>query len=349
MRIFGIVQLIVFVFVFSILTACTKSKKKPNPRSGPPPTPKVEGYKVAITPYSDHIEIPGSLLANEATEIHPEISGRLTYLNAAEGKVVTKGTLLAKIFDGDLKAQLAKLETQLKVQRQTASRYEELLKIQGVSQQEYDLITLNINNIQADMDVVKSNIQRTEIRAPFSGTLGLRMISPGAYVSPATTITTIRQNSQLKIDFTIPEKFTSAIQNGQKVKFTSEGIAKTFTARVMAMESGLNEQNRSLIVRALVEDNDGQLLPGKFAKVVIDFAPDTNAIMIPSQSVIPLAKKKQVAVFHGGIVVFKDVETGSRDSSRVEILSGLIPGDTIITTGLMSLKPNAKVILSKVQ
>ncbi|MCW5917338.1 MAG: efflux RND transporter periplasmic adaptor subunit, partial [Ferruginibacter sp.] len=231
---------------------------------------------------------------------------------------------------------------------QTANRYEELLKIQGVSQQEYDLIRLAVNNIQADIDVVRSNLIRTEIRAPFSGTLGLRMVSPGAFVSPSTIITTIRQNNQLKIDFTVPERYTTKINRGQKVKFSSEGDSKTYWAIVIAKESGLNELNRSLVVRALVENNDGNLLPGKFAKVTIDFAPDTNAIMIPSQAVIPLARNKQVAVYNDGKVIFKDVETGARDSSRVEILSGLNPGDTIITTGLMSLKPNAKVVLSKV-
>ena len=348
MRIFGLVQLILILFAFSFLGACTKGKKKPNPKAGPPPTPQVEAYRVTNAPYSDHLEIPGNILANEATEIHPEISGRLTYLNATEGRMVAKGTLLARLFDGDLRAQLAKLETQLKVQQQTANRYEELLKIQGVSQQEYDLIRLAVNNIQADIDVVRSNLIRTEIRAPFSGTLGLRMVSPGAFVSPSTIITTIRQNNQLKIDFTVPERYTTKINRGQKVKFSSEGDSKTYWAIVIAKESGLNELNRSLVVRALVENNDGNLLPGKFAKVTIDFAPDTNAIMIPSQAVIPLARNKQVAVYNDGKVIFKDVETGARDSSRVEILSGLNPGDTIITTGLMSLKPNAKVVLSKV-
>lgn len=336
-----------FVFII-ILGACSKSKKKENPKAGPPPAAKVDAHRVSTTTISDKLEIPGSIVANEATEIHPEISGRLTYLNTAEGKPVSKGTLLAKIYDGDLRAQLAKLQTQLKVQQQTADRYESLLKIQGVSQQEYDLIKLEINNIRADMDVVNSNIIRTEIRAPFSGTLGLRMVSPGAYVSPTTIITTIRQNNQLKIDFTVPERFITQMLAGQTVNFTAEGNPTTYQAKVIATESGVNEANRSLNVRALVQNNDGKILPGAFAKVNIEFAPDTNAIMIPSQAVIPQARGKQVAVYNGGIVIFKDVETGMRDSSRIEITKGLNPGDTIITTGLMSLKPKTKVQLGKI-
>jgi membrane fusion protein (multidrug efflux system) len=342
------VYLIAGLLIIISLGACSKSKKKENPKAGPPPTPRVEAYRVVATTISDKLEIPGSVVANEATEIHPEISGRLTYLNTAEGKVVSKGTLLAKIYDGDLRAQLAKLQSQLKVQQQTADRYESLLKIQGVSQQEYDMIRLEINNIRADMEVVQSNIIRTEIRAPFSGTLGLRMVSPGAYVSPATVITTLRQNNQLKIDFTVPERFTSQILSGQKVNFTAEGNPTTYEAKVIATESGVDEANRSLNVRALVQNNDGKLLPGAFAKVNISFAPDTNAIMIPSQAVIPQVRGKQVAVYSGGVVLFKDVETGMRDSSRIEITKGLEQGDTIITTGLMSLKPNAKVQLAKI-
>jgi len=334
--------------MIGLFGACNSHKNKVNPKAGPPPMPKVEAFRIITSSVSDHIEIPGSILANEATEIHPEISGRLTYLNAIEGKTVAKGTLLAKIYDGDLRAQLLKLETQLKVQEQTAGRYEELLKIQGVSRQEYDLIKLDLNNIRADIDVVKSNIVRTEIRAPFTGTLGLRMVSPGAYVSPASIITSIRQNNQLKIDFTVPEKYISQLHDGLTVNFTSEGNPKTYEAKIIATESGVDESNRSLQVRALVQNNDGNLLPGRFAKVVINFTPDTNAIMIPSQAVIPMARNKQVAVYRGGIVKFTEVETGVRDSSNVEIVSGLNPGDTVITTGLMSLKPDAKVELSKV-
>ena len=238
---------------------------------------------------------------------------------------------------------------QLQVQEQTAKRYEELIKINGVSQQEYDLIVLQSNNIRADIDIVRSNIMRTEIKAPFSGTLGLKMVSPGAYVSPQSVITTIRQKSMLKLDFTLPEKFTSKLQTGQLVSFTTEGNNKIYKAKVIATESGMQEDNRSLQVRSIIINNDGDLLPGAFAKVKLDFEPDPNAIMIPSQSILPQARGKQVVVYNGGTIKFVNIETGLRDSSDVQVLNGLQPGDTIITTGLMSLKPNGKVVLNKVK
>lgn len=334
------------------ITACSSKDKKDKAAAGAkpaaPPIPKVEVYIVGTSTVAENIELPGSVIANEATSINPEISGRLVYLNAAEGKQVGKGTLIAKIYDGDLKAQLNKLSVQLKVQEQTAKRYEELLKINGVSQQEYDMIVLQSSNIRADMEIIRSNIMRTEIRAPFSGTLGLKMVSPGAFVSPQTTITTIRQNSELKVDFTLPERFTGKLRPGHIVSFTAEGNDKVYNAKVVATESGLSEESRSLNVRALISNNDNTLLPGIFVKVKLGFEPDTSAIMIPSQAIVPQARGKKAVLFRGGTVAFTDIQTGLRDSARVQVLSGLQPGDTIITTGLMALKPGGKVQLGKI-
>ncbi len=316
---------------------------------GGSPALKVDGYIVKTMPLTDNLELPGSIIANEATEINPEISGRLVYLNVAEGKRVGKGTLIGKIYDGDLVAQLNKLKVQVQVAQETSKRYEELLKINGISQQEYDLARLSINNLQADMAIIRSNIMRTEIRAPFSGTLGLKAVSPGAYVTPATTLTSIRQQSQLKLDFTLPEKYTTKLQTGQLVSLTAEGNKKEYHARIIATESGVEESNRSLQVRAALLDGDDKLIPGQFVKVKTRFDPDPDAIMIPSQAVIPQARGKQVAVYRNGIASFEEVITGARDSANVQVTNGLKVGDTIITTGLMSLKPGGKVDLKSVK
>ncbi len=334
----------------TFLQACGGKDKKEAAAGRPsaPPVPRVDAYIVKTTPLTDNLELPGSIIANESTTVNPEISGRLVYLNVSEGRTVGKGTLLAKIYDGDLRAQLNKLNVQVKVAQQTTRRYEELLKINGISQQEFDLARLDINNLQADMNIVRSNIMRTEIRAPFSGTLGLKNISPGAFVTPQTVITTIRQNSQLKLDFTLPEKYKSKIKIGQLISFTSEGNNKTYHAKIIATESGVAEENRSLQVRTSVIDSDAGLLPGQFVKVQTSFDPDPDAIMVPSQAIIPQARGKKVAIYRGGIASFEDVQTGARDSANVQVTSGLKVGDTILVTGLMSLKPKAKVQLNKI-
>lgn len=337
------------LFLVFIPQACKDKKPATAPTAGQkPPVPKVEAFIVRYDTFTETLEVPGSLVANESAMVNPEVSGRLVQLNIQEGKTVSKGTLLAKIFDGDLKAQLNKLQAQLAVQEQTVKRYAELLKINGVSQQEYDLIALQTNNLRADIDIVRTNIQRTEVRAPFTGKLGLKMISPGAYVSPQTTLTTLQQIEGLKLDFNLPEKYTDKIKTGHEVTFITEGSGNVYRARVVASEPSVSEDNRSLTVRALVENRDGAAIPGKFAKVRLTFEPDTKAILIPSQAVIPQARYKQVALMKNGELSFETVTTAVRDSARVQILSGLRTGDTVILTGLMGLKPGGKASISRI-
>lgn len=309
---------------------------------------KVEGYIVTTQPFAENIEVPGSVIANEATEIHPEISGRIVQLNVAEGRTVGKGALLAKLYDADLQAQLKKLQVQLDIANTNEQRSSQLLKIQGISKADYDASLLNVNNIKADMDIVRTQIVRTEIRAPFSGKLGLKNISPGAYVTPTTIIAVINQTDQLKLDFTVPEKYTSQIKPGQIVHFTYEGSPKGFTAKVSATESSVAENTRSLKVRSLIQSKDAGLLPGAFAKVQLSFDPNPNAILIPTQAVLPQARGKKVILYQGGIAKFVDVTTGTRDSARVQVTEGLKAGDTIVTTGLLSTRPDAKIQISKI-
>jgi membrane fusion protein (multidrug efflux system) len=262
--------------------------------------------------------------------------------------LVEKGALLVKLYDGDLVAQLRKLEVQLQLAQKTEERQSQLLKIQGISQQDYDISLLQVNNLKADIGIIKTNISKTEIKAPFSGRLGLRNISEGAFVSPSTIISTINQTNQLKLDFSIPEKYINKLRIGQSIQFTTEGTAKEYTAKLTATESAITENNRSLLVRATVTKTDASLLPGSFAKVKLSFDPDPSAILIPTQSIIPQAKGKKVIVIKEGKAVFTDVITGVRSADKIQILSGLQPNDTIAVTGLMSLHPDNKVAVAKI-
>ena len=286
------------IFALS-LAACGGKKKKQAANATPPrqqQVMRVDGYIVTTQPFAENIEVPGSIIANEGTEIHPEVSGRIVALNVAEGKYVSRGTLLAKLYDGDLQAQMKKVMVQLDIAKKTEERQAQLLKIQGISQQDYDLSLLQVNNLKADIDIIRTSISKTEIRAPFSGKLGLKNISPGAYVTPATIIAVINQVDQLKLDFTIPEKYTTQIKIGQIVTFSYEGSSAKFTAKVSATEASVAENTRSLSVRAIIQGKDAGLLPGAFAKVELHFDPDPNAILIPTQAVLPQARGKKVIV-----------------------------------------------------
>jgi membrane fusion protein (multidrug efflux system) len=176
----------------------------------------------------------------------------------------------------------------------------------------------------------------------------LKAVSTGAYVSPTSVITSIQKTAGLRIDFNVPEKYVGQIKNGQAINFTVDGNDRNFTAVVAATESGIAENTRSLTIRARVKGVESGLVPGGFARVKLSFAPDPNALMIPTQAIIPQARGKKVYLYSDSTARFVDVETGVRDSANVQITNGLKQGDTVIVTGLLSLKPDAKVVLRKI-
>jgi len=340
----------VLLVVFTACESKDKNEKIARPAGGAArqTTSQVEGYVVKTQLLGANVEAPGTLIANQATELHPEISGRIVQLNVSEGRQVSRGMLIAKLYDGDLQATLKKLQVQLQIANQNEQRSLQLIKIQGISQQDYDASLLNVNNIKADIEITQATIIKTEIRAPFNGKVGLRNISMGAFVTPATVIATMQQIDILKLDFSVPEKYISQIKVGQTVNFTTEGGTKKYTAKIMATESGVTQETRSLSIRAVVQNREAGLVPGVFAKVVLNFEPDPDAIVVPTQSIIPQARGKKIIVYRGGIAKFMDVTTGIRDSSTVQITSGLKAGDTIITTGLLSTRPDAKIQISRI-
>jgi membrane fusion protein, multidrug efflux system len=344
-----VITLLSFILVL-VFISC-KEKKETAPaagrQGGGQQVLSLEGLIASSKTINAQIEVPGTILANESTEIHPEVSGRVVQLNIKEGAFVAQGTLLAKLYDEDLQAQMKKLDVQLKIADQTEKRQAQLLKIQGISQQDYDLSLLQVHNLNADMDIVKTAIRKTEIRAPFSGKLGLKNISPGAYITPTTIATTISQVSQLKLQFSIPEKYGAQLKNGQNIDFTIDGVQKKFTANIIATEVGITENTRSLAVRALIKNKDESLLPGAFAKVKLALEKSEDAIMIPNSSVLPQGRIKFVFLYKGGKAKQTEITTGIRDSTNIQALSGIDKGDTVITTGLLYLRPDVDVKLTK--
>ncbi len=307
----------------------------------------VDGFLVEQRPISEMVEVPGSLLPAEETQIRSEVSGRVVQLNIPEGSVVQKGMMLVKLFDGDLQAQLRKLEVQLQIGEKNAERQKELLAINGISQQEYDLATLNVDNLKADIESVKISISKTEIRAPYEGQVGLRNISLGSYLSPSDIITTIRDINQLKLEFSVPEKYAKTINKGYVVSFRVDGGMRDHSGIVLATEGNVNQTTRTLRIRAIVKGKDAELVPGVFARVNLQLGRTDQALMIPTQSIIPTARNKQVIVLRGDTAIFSVVETGIRDSAYVQINSGLKFGDTVITTGLMAIRPSVKLRIGK--
>lgn len=342
-------NLIPFLAIF-ILVSC-ESKKVMKPMGGLSNNGplKVEAIIVSNSTLTNEIEVAGNILPFELTEIRSEISGRIVKINFIEGSAVGKNIVLVKLFDGDLQAQLKKLKVQLQIAEKTEDRQRELLKISGISQQDYDLSLLQVNNIKADIELVHVNISKTAILSPYAGRLGLRNVSPGAYITPSNLLSTISQVDKKKITFSVPEKYSSEIKQGMPIQFGIEGSDKTYTAIILASETVIESETRNLKILATINDADQKLTPGTFAKVSLELGKNDSAVVIPTQAIIPSARSKQVVLFRNGVPEFVNVTTGIRGVETVEIVSGIKPGDTVVTTGLLFIRKDSKLKIAKIQ
>jgi membrane fusion protein (multidrug efflux system) len=295
------------------------------------------------------IEANGSVVANEYVELHPEISGRITYLNVPEGVHVPAGTIIARINDADLQATLEKSKALMDLYQKTEERDRKLLDINGINQADYDLALNNVNSTKADIDYTQAQIDKTIIRAPFGGIVGLRQVSPGAYVTPATVIATVQQLDRIKVDFTVPEQYSSIMKKGTLVDIQLDATANVHRkGLIIATEPQINLSSRNLKVRAILEDGQGH--PGAFVKVFVNASGiDKQAIMVPTNCIIPDDRNNQVIVVKEGRAQFVNVKTGIREANNIEITQGLHAGDTIIVTGVLFARPNSPVTVRTVK
>jgi membrane fusion protein (multidrug efflux system) len=341
--------ILIYIALIVIATSC-KGKKTATQttKATTTPTVKANAYIVTAKQLNQRMELPGSIAAFEEVELHADVSGRVTNVYFKEGSYVRKGAPLLKIYDADLQAQLNKLYVQLKTAKKTVERNGMLLKISGVSQQDYDLSVLAVNTINADINIVKTNIAKNTLYAPFSGKIGITNITTGAYLTPQNIVATLKRNNPLKLSFAIPELYGSLLKIGDGVNFTVEGSNNFYYAIVTATENNIDEATRSLKIIANINQIDEQLIIGKFANVSVQFGKTNVALMVPTQSVIPQARYKKVVAVRNGIANLETVTTGYRDSAYVQITSGLQIGDTILTTGLLSTKNGNKVAINSI-
>ncbi len=322
-----------FIILNIFFFACSNKKQQQQERKKDPP-PVVDVIIAKTTTISNILEANGTVIANESVELHPEATGRLIYLNIPEGSFVRKGTVLARVNDADLRAQLNKSKAQLQLYQQNEERLRKLLDINGVNQADYDAALNLVNSTKADIDYTEALIDKTIVRAPFDGVIGLRQVSPGAYVSPLTVIATLQQTSALKIDFTLPEEYSNIIKTGNTVDVEVDAANQIHrTAKIIATEPQINQNTRNIKVRAILQKGRGN--PGAFVKVFVNAGSDNKAIMVPTNCIIPNDINKQLILVKSGKANFVDVETGVRDSANVAIVRGINPGDTVVVTGVL--------------
>lgn len=343
-------RFILFAMVVCVVSSChSGGKDKSKDDKKKKPQLSLAGYIIKPVLLDQAISVSGTLKPFEETALVPEVAGRVVTLNLPEGKPVSQGSLLVQLFNDDLFATLSKLQAQLAIQEQTYKRQTELLKVNGISRTDYDQLGLQIHSSKADIEVQKALIRKTKILAPYNGIIGLRNVSLGAEVNTSTVVATIREVDRLKLDFSVPEKYSSQIKPGLKVKFTIQSTDKVYDATVAAIEHGIDPGTRNLKVRALVVNKTTELMPGAFASVKLVLGENKNAMMIPTESVIPSEHDKSVIVVKAGKAQFVKITTGIREASMIEVVSGLSIGDTILTSGIMFVKPKMDVKLTTVK
>ena len=284
----------------------------------------------------------GTIFPNEEIELRAEASGRIIALNIKEGFRVAAGQVIARIKDTDLQAQLKKLNFEIELAKQTEARQKKLLDINAISKEEYEITANKINTLNADKELIEANVEKTVLKAPFAGKIGLKNVSQGAYVTPATSLATLVQTNPVKVDFSIPEKYSTFITVGRNVKFEVEGQPDAYYANIVAIDPKIDPNLRTLKLRALAKNPADRLIPGMFVRVSVDLD-IAQAIMIPTEAVVPVLKGKKVYVVRDGKAAEVMIETGIRNDKKIQVTSGLQTGDSLIVSGIMAVKKDASI------
>ena len=316
-----------------------KSQSEVNSQTQKAPPPMgVTGIVVSSQSIEDKIYSSGSLIAKEEVDIRNEIPGKITSILFKEGTRVRKGETLLTLYNSDLLAQLKKLQLQKDIAQKTEERQKDLLIVNGISKQDYELSQNQLLTILADIELIESNISKTRIEAPFDGIIGLKTVSTGAFLAINTRIASIQSVNPIKLEFALPERYRSMISDTSTISFTSESSEGIFRGRIYAFEPKIDLQTRSVFVRALCSNDQLKLFPGAFVHVEIPLKKIENAILIPTQALIPELKGQKVFITKNGKAEKIAVETGIRNDSTIQIKAGLTEGDTVLITGLMQMR-----------
>ena len=306
-------------------------------------TLQVEAVELDFETIEDRIHTSGTLRANEVVELSSETSGLITEILLQEGRPVERGDLLVKINDSELRAQKDRAQYRLNLAEQREQRQQRLLERGGISQDEYEATLNEVNVMRSEIRLIEAQIEKTEVRAPFTGVVGLKYISTGSYISPATRIASLQDVDPVKIDFSVPERYLARVTVGDLIEFNVQGVDSTFTGEVYAIEPRIDTDTRTLQVRAISENSGGLLVPGAFANITLILEQIDDALMLPSIAIIPELNRQKVYVVRDGKVEEVEVRTGIRTSNKVQVIDGLQRGDVVLTTGLLQVRPGMEI------
>lgn len=311
-------------------------------RSGPGVI-NVRAHLIQPQDVENEISATGSILADESVTLTNEITGRVTAIYFKEGRRVKKGDVLLQLYDADLQAQRDHAAAQFKLAMDIEARQKKQLDIEAISLEEYETSLNRLHTAKADVQLIEAQITKCCITAPFNGIIGLRQVSEGAFLTPGNRIATLVALDPIKIDFAVPERYYALLAEDLPVRFRVQGLPDEFHGRIYAVEPEVDIDIRSVRCRAICPNPDGRIKPGAFAEVSIPLKKLAAALMIPSEALIPDAQRQSVFIVQNNKVQTRTVVTGLRTAENVQILSGLSAGDTVLTTGLLQVRPGSTV------
>jgi membrane fusion protein (multidrug efflux system) len=339
---------LVLVVLLALAAPAAPAQPAKDAGKGPAAMPSMPVKAVAakVAPAVDEVNAVGNLRADESITIRPEIAGRIVEMPFREGESVKKGARLLALDAAELRAVVASSNAQAGLDAQRHERNEDLFRKGFISQQALDESRSNLARSRAKLAEDAAKLARTEILAPFGGIAGLRQVSEGAFVAAGTDIARLEKVDQLKLDFRVPENFVARLKAGQAVRLQVDAYgADTFAGTVYAIEPGIDEQTRTVQVRARVANADLKLRPGMFARVYVTLGTREKAVWIPEAAIVPKGQDSFVFRVADGKAAMVKVETGTRKGGEVEVLKGLAGGDMVVTDGTQRLSPGASVTL----
>jgi membrane fusion protein, multidrug efflux system len=304
----------------------------------------VEAATVASVKLPGAITAVGSLRSDETVVVRPEIAGRIAAIHFREGERVDKGQLLVRLDDSVQKADHERARVNLTLQKSKHDRAEDLRGKGFISSQAKDEAVNNLQVADADLQLMQARLQKMELRAPFAGAIGLRMVSVGDYVKEGQDIVNLEATDPLKLDFRVPEVHLAQVRSGQSLQVTMDAIPdKSWSGRIVAINPLIDANGRSIVVRASVPNGDGRLRPGMFARVLLFTTDVKDSLMIPEESLFPVGDDKYVYRVVDGRAERRKVGIGQRREGKVEILDGLAAGETVVTAGQIKLRDGTPV------
>jgi membrane fusion protein, multidrug efflux system len=320
-----------------------KGSSGPGATAGPPPA-VVEAASVTVSKLAQGITAVGSLRSDESVIIRPEVSGRVAEILFREGQPVKKGTALIRFDAGVQRAELQQAEANLSLSKSKAERAADLQKKGFLSSQARDEAESNYRVAQATYDLALAKLTKLEIKAPFSGTMGLRQVSVGDYIRDGQDIANLEAIDPLKVDFRVPEIFMKQVSSGQALQVSLDGFPnKTFDGKVLAINPLVDANGRSIVVRAIVRNADARLRPGMFARVRLLTSESQESLTIPEQALIPTGDEFYVYKLADNRVQRTRIEIGQRREGVVEVVRGLAKEDKVVTAGQSKVRDGAPV------